>query len=263
MESSHLRQKYCKEQLEEVVKKCWSYTGVLAELGRIPSGGNFFTLKKKLKEFCIDISHFTSKPRFYGGGPPKKPLVDILKDGVFYNNNKLRQRLIKEKIFEEKCLICNAKDWQGKPLSFELDHINGSPWDNRIENLRILCPNCHCQTANHRGRNKKVSIRNTEDNSKDSETLSRVHFYYRNNPVSTKCLNCGLDTFRTFCSSACCNKYYGKQKFGNGRKVVRPALEILLKDVQELGYLQTGKKYGVTDNAIRKWIKTETKYKST
>ena len=67
----------------------------------------------------------------------------------------LKERLVKEKYLEYKCAECGITEWNGKPLSLHLDHINGINNDHRIENLRFLCPNCHSQTNTYAGKNKK------------------------------------------------------------------------------------------------------------
>jgi 5-methylcytosine-specific restriction endonuclease McrA len=68
----------------------------------------------------------------------------------------LRSRLLNNNILKNECYICGISEWLGKPLSLDLDHINGISDDNRLENLRMLCPNCHSQTETYRGRNKKL-----------------------------------------------------------------------------------------------------------
>ena len=70
-----------------------------------------------------------------------------------YQTNKLRLRLIKEGIKEEKCEMCGIEDWLGKRLAFELDHIDGNSNNHLLENLRIVCPNCHSQTETYRAKN--------------------------------------------------------------------------------------------------------------
>ena len=81
------------------------------------------------------------------------PLEEIIK-GLHpnYGSTRLKQRLIDAKILEWKCSIieCGVSEWMGKPITLELDHINGNNSDHRIENLRMLCPNCHSQTSTHR-----------------------------------------------------------------------------------------------------------------
>lgn len=84
------------------------------------------------------------------------PLEEIL-DGKHpqYQSNKLRLRLIKEGIKDHQCESCGNSEWMDQPISLEVDHINGISNDHRLENLRILCPNCHAQTETYRGKNIK------------------------------------------------------------------------------------------------------------
>jgi hypothetical protein len=84
------------------------------------------------------------------------PLIDIL-EGKHpqYQSNKLRIRLIREGYKDVRCECCENSEWMGKPISLEVDHINGISTDHRLENLKILCPNCHAQTSTYRGKNIK------------------------------------------------------------------------------------------------------------
>lgn len=79
-----------------------------------------------------------------------------------YKSSSLRKRLIAEGFKENVCECCGIKaEWNGMPLTLQLDHINGNSFDNSLENLRILCPNCHTQTETHSGKNRhKVQERN-------------------------------------------------------------------------------------------------------
>ena len=84
----------------------------------------------------------------------KIPIQEILNgDHPYFQTYKLNKRLLKEGIFENKCAICEITDWQGKPLTMQLDHINGCSHDHRLENLRFLCANCHTQTDTFCGKN--------------------------------------------------------------------------------------------------------------
>lgn len=85
-------------------------------------------------------------------------MQEILKEDSIYQSYKLAKRLIKEGIKESKCECCNLSKWQNKPIPLELHHINGIHSDNRLENLQLLCPNCHALTDSYRGKNIKKSI---------------------------------------------------------------------------------------------------------
>lgn len=82
-------------------------------------------------------------------------LEELLVEGSSFQSFKLKNRLLAAGLFEPVCSICKLKKWLEKPIPLELDHMNGNNTDNRIENLRLLCPNCHSTTSTYRGKNKK------------------------------------------------------------------------------------------------------------
>lgn len=160
-----MRNKYTKEQLEEAVKTSWSIAGVLFKLNMRPCGGNYLTLKQKFIDWNIDTLHFTGKAWNQGERYRKikepAPLVEVLiKDSNKYNlcSHNLKNRLIKEGLKQARCEKCLLSEWLGKPIAIELDHINGERTDNRLCNLRILCPNCHAQTPRYRGKHKNTPL---------------------------------------------------------------------------------------------------------
>lgn len=85
-------------------------------------------------------------------GIPVK-LHEVLVKNSTYQSNKLRKLLLNGKIKPHQCEMCGLSDWLGDPIPLELDHINGDKHDNRLHNLRIICPNCHATTDTYRGRN--------------------------------------------------------------------------------------------------------------
>ena len=140
------------------VQESLSYAEVLRKIGLKAAGSNYDTVKRKIKEFNLDTSHMTGKVWNQGERfrtmRPARPLSEILVQHSSYtSSNKLRQRLLKENLKEHKCECCNRTEWMGKPIKLELHHINGIKDDLRIENLQILCPNCHAYTDNYRGKN--------------------------------------------------------------------------------------------------------------
>lgn len=151
--------KWDKERIENAVKESFSYRETLRKLGVNLSGNNGETLKKKIIEYNIDVSHFT----FHAATQPKlkKDINCYLVKDSHISSFKLKEKLVKCGLKENKCECCGIDEWFGKPLSCQLHHINGDNTDNRLENLQILCPNCHSQTENYCGQaNKKEHKKN-------------------------------------------------------------------------------------------------------
>lgn len=147
------------DQLREAVRGSRSMSEVLQRLGYVPSGGMYRYVNAKVQILGIDRSHFTGQAWLRGvsgrTGSRSRPLDEILVAGSIYPSGALRKRLVAAGIKEACCEICGLDQWHGKPLPLALDHINGDPTDNRLENLRILCPNCHAQTDTWCRRNVK------------------------------------------------------------------------------------------------------------
>jgi hypothetical protein len=151
------KQTFSETEFIEAVRTNYSIRQVLFALNLIPAGGNYQTVHKLIKKLAIDTSHFTGQAWNKDRKFPKKeiPIKDYLLNGKGIQSYKLKNKLIKLGLKKPICEICLLSSWQGKPIPIELDHINGDHLDNRFENLRIICPNCHAQTSTYRGKNKK------------------------------------------------------------------------------------------------------------
>ena len=150
-----MRCKYTETQLREAVQASTSIRQVLAKLGLAEAGGNYSIVKSRIQRLELNTSHFTG--RGWRKGNPKpvvsaKPISELLQEGISFQSFKLKKRLFAENLKERKCEMCETEEWLGQPVPLELDHINGNSTDNRLANLRILCPNCHALTATYRGR---------------------------------------------------------------------------------------------------------------
>lgn len=150
------------KQLEKAVKESRSLRQVLSRLGLVEAGGNYEQVKKYIKESNVNIDHFTGSAWAKGqhiSRKPNIPLEKILVKDSSYQSFKLKRRLFDAKIKTPFCEECGwAKQSVDGRIPLELDHINGNRNDNRLENLRILCPNCHSLKPTHRGRNRKRKI---------------------------------------------------------------------------------------------------------
>ena len=152
--------KYTKEFLEPIVKECGSIRQVLQKLGLKEAGGNYENIKTRIKMFDIDTSHFHgmlwSKGKTWS---KQKDLSDKLVENSAYSSGlpissfKLKNQLLKLEYKEHICEKCMSKEWLGEKIPLELHHVNGNRFDNRIENIQLLCPNCHAFTDNYRGKN--------------------------------------------------------------------------------------------------------------
>ncbi len=136
---------YAKEQVEEAVKNSKSWREVIQYLNPDSKGyrGSESNIKKTAVKFGIDFSHFRglyfNLGRKFG---PKKPIEDYF-NGASISSNELKKRLIKEKIKEEKCECCNNTHWLDIKIPLELHHKDANPKNNKLENLEIICANCH------------------------------------------------------------------------------------------------------------------------
>lgn len=210
--------------VKDIFQNSTSYMEVLQKLNWNITGTNYSKLKSFVEHQEIDITHF----RYPKNNNRNKIILDddIFVQNSIYMRKLVKERLIKHKLIKYSCVFCgNDGNWMGKKISLILDHINGINNDNRLENLRFVCPNCGATLDTFCGKNVK--------NSK----YKKENVCACGNVISTKTKLC------VKCASI------------NMRKVTRPNLKILLNDIKELGYSGTGRKYGVSDNAIRKWIK--------
>ena len=150
---------WSKENLSKIVAESYSNAEVIRALGLKEAGGSYSQLKKYIEEYQLDTSHFTgalwhSNPKLSAEDKKLNKLEDILKEGTNYGSDNLKKRLIEVGYKEAKCENpdCGITEWNGKPAPLELHHINGNHYDNRLENLQILCCNCHAQTDSYKRR---------------------------------------------------------------------------------------------------------------
>ena len=228
--------KYSKKELEQIVKESFSIKEVIDKLGySTHSGSNNKTVKNRIKKYNIDISHFNYKKG-----------IERNKENVFIKNSSasqatLRSWYLKGNYTPYICSICKLNPfWQGKPLTLILDHINGENHDDRLENLRWVCPNCNQQLPTTNGKNiKRHFMKNKKNNG---------------NKKSNKCFckNCGKEISSVTKSKLCCVCSAKKRRICD-----RPSRDELKFLIRNYSFISLGEKFGVSDKAITKWCTQE------
>jgi hypothetical protein len=229
---------FAEQEVRAVVADSRSYAEVLRRLGLRAAGGNHRTIRKYVEDvWRIPVDHFEPRGAHLAARPSRAvPLADVLVEGSTYHRGHLKRRLLAEGLKRPECEMCGQDEmWRGRRMSLVLDHVNGVHDAHRLENLRLLCPNCNATLDTHCGRHK-----------------TRKHH-------DRACPTCG-EVFRPstggqrYCSSSCAGRGERNRRAQVAqRRVPRPPYEQLVREIDALGYLGVGRKYGVSDNAIRKW----------
>lgn len=150
-----MKRTWTDEQLIQAVADSKSVSQATRHLGLAARGGNHGTVKRRIQALGLDTSHFEWTGATGEVTQNRYTLEAILVvDSPYVNSSDLKKRLVKDGILRDECQKCGLTDWLGEHISLELDHVNGTRTDNRIENLRILCPNCHSQTPTFRGKSR-------------------------------------------------------------------------------------------------------------
>lgn len=153
------------EEFKSLIKENTSYSECARQLGLSPIGHNCrYQIKKRADELGCDLSHFSQTAAAHQA-QTKYSLEELLvKNCPYTNTTQIKKKLLELGLLKYQCACCgNTGEWNGKPLRLQMDHINGDHFDNRIENLRILCPNCHSQTETYGGKNKPYQKNNIKD----------------------------------------------------------------------------------------------------
>lgn len=215
------------EDFLSLIRRSGSIKDVLQELGYTnTSGQSNLLFHQRCKELNID---WKKELRTKNQKREKRTFENVFCENSTVNQSTLRSWYLKNEYVDYKCAICGISEWNGQELSLRLDHINGVNNDNRLANLRWLCPNCDSQQDTYCGRNLKYQP-------------------YKNGKY---CIDCGKPITKNSKIKRCEECAHKQQ-----RKVKdRPDKETLYKELKESNFIEVGKKYGVSDNSVRKWCR--------
>jgi hypothetical protein len=225
---------FTEEDLRAAVTVSLSFAETLRNLDYCHTGGNPRTIKKYIAIWGIDTSHFDpdfARTKALQTSP--RPLSEVLVEGSAYSRATLKARLYREGYKARRCEMCGQGErWRGRKRALILDHVNGVRDDNRLENLRIVCPNCAATLDTHCGRQNRKPV------------------------TPRNCRLCGAAFRPKYAKHRYCSRECGQRVAGRKRRTVdRPPYEQLMAEIEATSYSAVGRKYGVSDNAIRKWVR--------
>ena len=247
-------------EIKELIPKCKSYMEILRKLDLDEtSKADYRFVLREVKESGLSIDHFTpawNKGMNAKNNPDKilsRSIDDYLKDdGPKISSSKLKDKLLNSGKKDYKCECCENTEWNNKPIPLQLHHIDGNHNNNKLDNLQLLCPNCHAQTDNYcrPKTNKRINPSIMKKKNKKKKKNSSIKPLAKSITLGT-CINCGKELTRKqtlvhnkFCSLECAHEAQKK----------RPEKDELEKKLKELKFnnIEVGKFYGVTEAAVRK-----------
>lgn len=218
------------EEFTAAVQEVVSMAQLVKKLDMVISGWNYKNLYGRIQRLQLSTAHWKGRAELAADGTSRllsQPLLaEILVENSPYDPSSMRRLVIKHNLLAYQCAKCGISEWMGEPLQLQLDHINGKRRDQRLENLRWLCPNCHTQTETW-GRKRK-----------------------RN-----RCVDCGKPLSRSPKKVTRCGKCASIAGLAHRTRTNWPPLDRLLEMVEQSSFVAVGRQLGVSDNAIRKHIR--------
>lgn len=222
-----IKKKLSKEEAEKIVKECFSIADFCRKVGWEPRGDNYKTFHRYVKDYNLDTSHFIGIKSNTGNKNnlgSEKSAIEYSKS-TYVRSSTLLKKLIKEGIKEWRCERCKNTEWLGEKIMLEVHHKDGNHLNNDINNIELLCPNCHAKTDSYRGRKNKRSEKKY-------------------------CKYCGKEVSKWSVNFVCQECSHKRQ-----RKIEWPSKEELLEYFNNKNISEISRIYGVSFQTVKKWLK--------
>lgn len=224
------RRRWKDEDFIKAVKESISVAETLRAIGLQVTGSNYKTVHRTVARMGLNTDHWLGQSHLQGKShkwTKKTPLTEImLENSTYGSTSSLKSRMVREGILTYECAVCGISSWLGRPITLQLDHINGVNNDHRRENLRLLCPNCHSCTPTFAGRNILKVAKSDSICKRCGDKVSKLRFM---------CRKCAASERPT--------------------KIDWPGKETLSEMLESMGMGDVGRRLGVSGNAIRKHMK--------
>jgi len=222
---------YSKNQVEEAINSSDTISEVLTKLNYSKGSAAYSQFLRYSAVNNLNISKLLIHQNNTGGRRTALEIKDIAIENSSCSRKVIRSKILKLGLKKYECQECGHPPlWKGKEIHLILDHINGVNNDHRLENLRFLCPMCNATLETHGGKNRRT---------------------YK---ICKECDKKYHSSSEKFCSKSCFGKYNARLP-KKDRRVERPDYATLILEIEQTNYSSVARKYGVSDNSIRKWVK--------
>lgn len=245
---------YSATELQGLLDESNSYSDLLRKLNMSEYGSNIRTLRKIIDEYNLDLSKIDENRKNKNKNRDRNKIIleEILNNNKFCASSDLLNKLYEEGYKEKRCEICGIENWMGKEITFHLHHKDGDHYNNDLDNLQVLCPNCHSQTDNFAGKGtcKIPKLSKEKEKKKAQRGISEdgQRFYDGYGDYKVLCPSCNKNFMNRNASQ--CTECHRKE-----RKIPKVSKDKLFEIMQCSTFTSAAETLGVDRDTVAKWYK--------